>query len=183
MQLIYASRALLLCICSSNKQKIKLKTLPDFAAQASPVNYSCTIVGSPPQQTAPTSSTARSTTPARAQWLLGSLNTVQNVFLNFSGQLNCHDTDAEMLLLPVAATGTGTVANTELSSSIRAPVPQGASSSSSASASSTARTEVGVGVGAGAGVGAGNSSLGDITRPWNYMAWCFVFVFVSPVFQ
>eukprot|EP00656_Telonema_subtile_P012055 TRINITY_DN16044_c0_g1_i1.p1 TRINITY_DN16044_c0_g1~~TRINITY_DN16044_c0_g1_i1.p1 ORF type:complete len:268 (+),score=50.46 TRINITY_DN16044_c0_g1_i1:141-944(+) len=75
---------------------------------ASPVRVACGLAG--PRQDSD-------------EWMFHSLNTVQNVFLNWTAQLSCHNTSAELL---------GSV-------------------------------------GAGVSLLRG-ASLGDITRPWNFMA-------------
>ena len=75
---------------------------------ASPVKVACEAVGA---------------TQSTDEWFFRSLNTVQNVFLNWTGQLKCHNTSAELL-----------ASQSLLHASL------------------------------------GGSTLGDISRPWNYMA-------------
>lgn len=93
---------------------------------ASPVRVACNLVGAPPAN------------PTNA-WLFNSLNVAQNVFLNWTGLLPCHNISAELLLgkhgLPA-----------------RPQQPH----QTQARALSNGR--------------AVSAALGDITRPWNYMA-------------
>tara|TARA_B110000208_G_scaffold52166_1_gene68496 strand:+ start:29 stop:1555 length:1527 start_codon:yes stop_codon:yes gene_type:complete len=86
---------------------------------ASPVNVACAAAGAPP----PNASDA---------WLWRSLNTVQNIFLNFTAQLKCHNVSAELLRSGLLSTSDRPPQHHH----IRANAP----------------------------------TLGDITRPWNYMA-------------
>ena len=122
---------------------------------ASPVAFACEAAGLPPTP-APPAASARHTSgsigsgdgdvqPGDA-WLFNALNRVQNVFLNWTAQLACHNTSAE-LLDPAPAAGAAS----------RLP-PSRAALAAAAPHGLIAATASG-----------GGSGLGDITRPWNYM--------------
>ena len=109
---------------------------------ASPVRHACDAAGQAP------------TPPAGPEdgkddaWLFAALNGLQNVFLNYTAQLRCHNTSAELLrqatLGPRGGGGGG---------------GGGAKMQRPPSRASLAGL-----------VGSGGPGLGDITRPWNYMA-------------
>lgn len=74
--------------------------------------------------------------------LFHSLNTVQNIFLNYTAQLRCHNTSAELL---------DTAARLPSRTSRTVALPPALHSLVASAASPP-------------------SSLGDISKPWNYMA-------------
>jgi hypothetical protein len=147
---------------------------------ASPVAYACAAVGpapTPPPGAAGGAGAAGDDDGDDA-WLFASLNAVQNVFLNWTAQLACHNTSAELLAPPVAPVATPGAA-------AAAAAASAASSSSSSAPPSLARlahgaphglvANAGIAVGGGkaavgGGGGGGGGGLGDISRPWNYMA-------------
>ena len=159
---------------------------------ASPVAYACAAVGpapTPPPPPAPGAAGAGGAGGGGGDdddgddaWLFASLNAVQNVFLNWTAQLACHNTSKELLAPPVAPapSAAAAAASSAASSSSSAPpslarlahaAPHGLVANAGivvgGRGAAPPRT-VGAAVGGKAVVGGGG--LGDISRPWNYMA-------------
>jgi hypothetical protein len=84
--------------------------------------------------------------PIPDTWLFEAVNSIQNVFLNWTGELSCHNISAE-LLDSSAGGGVGMARSLSRSTNRMAAAQQLPP----------------------AVVGQMVSSLGDITRPWNYM--------------
>jgi len=109
---------------------------------ARPVQFACSAVGN--------SSGDRSD-----DWLLHSLNSVQNVFLNWTGSLSCHNVSAELLSAPSWPPG---IHASRQRFGLRAGMPMTEAGAAAALASGAANDAI------------PPSLLGDISRPWNYQA-------------